>query len=195
MKPSKPRKCPHCKQFFKPDPRTADRQRYCSAQACQQASHRKSQRGWSRKPENRKYFCGPIHRERVYAWREKHPDWRRRRSKKGGVLQDDCPSQPVPSQEVKPGVIAVLHDDCLTQSPLFVGLTAVLAGGEGVLHDDIAVLFQKMQAHGQAILGQTPGTQPKGAGYDEGSEAVGVSTKGSEDTVTVQLGGSSVNSG
>jgi len=70
MNPSKPRKCPHCKQFFKPDTRTADRQRYCSAQACQQASHRKSQRGWSRKPENRKYFCGPIHRDRVYAWRE-----------------------------------------------------------------------------------------------------------------------------
>lgn len=74
-------KCANCHQPFRPDPRNAWQQRYCGAQACRAASKADSQRRWLGKPENRDYFRGPEHVERVRAWRHAHPGYGRRRPK------------------------------------------------------------------------------------------------------------------
>ena len=59
------RTCKHCKAFFDPAPRNIGRQHYCSQPPCRQASKAASQRRWLRKPQNRDYFSGPAHVERV----------------------------------------------------------------------------------------------------------------------------------
>ena len=40
------RKCWHCGQLFRPDPRNLRHQRYCSAKECRRASKAASQRRW-----------------------------------------------------------------------------------------------------------------------------------------------------
>ena len=47
------RKCRHCGQLFRPDPRNLRHQRYCSAKECRRASKAASQRRWLAKAENR----------------------------------------------------------------------------------------------------------------------------------------------
>ena len=61
------RKCRHCAQLFRPDPRNALHQRYCSAPACRRASKAASQRRWLAKAANRDYFRGPELVARVRA--------------------------------------------------------------------------------------------------------------------------------
>ena len=46
MKDYRARTCPCCRQRFLPQPHNAYHQHYCSAKACQAASHRRSQRLW-----------------------------------------------------------------------------------------------------------------------------------------------------
>ena len=38
MKKKRRRKCPHCRELFRPDPRNRHHQRYCSQAPCQRAS-------------------------------------------------------------------------------------------------------------------------------------------------------------
>ena len=59
------RKCRHCGQLFRPDPRNLRHQRYCSAKECRRASKAASQRRWLAKTENRDYFRGPEQMARV----------------------------------------------------------------------------------------------------------------------------------
>ena len=59
------RKCRHCGQLFRPDPRNLRHQRYCSAKECRRASKAASQRRWLAKAENRDYFSGPGQVARV----------------------------------------------------------------------------------------------------------------------------------
>ena len=61
------RKCRHCGQLFRPDPRNLRHQRYCSAKECRRASKAASQRRWLAKAENRDYFRGPEQMARVTA--------------------------------------------------------------------------------------------------------------------------------
>jgi hypothetical protein len=77
-RPQNRRKCLCCSEFFIPDPRTADRQHYCSKPGCRQASKAASQRRWLTKNGNGDYFRGPDAVSRVQAWRKSHPGyWRR----------------------------------------------------------------------------------------------------------------------
>ncbi|MGF6785691.1 hypothetical protein OKW27_000004 [Paraburkholderia sp. 35.1] len=62
------RKCRHCGAWFRPDPRNARHQRYCSEPACRRASKAVSQRQWLAKPENQDYFHGAEHVARVRHW-------------------------------------------------------------------------------------------------------------------------------
>ena len=55
---------------------------------------------------------------------------------------------------------ARLQDLFLSQDPLFVGLIAMLTDS---LQDDIAPVMARLQTRGRAILGNGPGTVPKGA--------------------------------
>ena len=84
------RKCRHCRQWFTPDARTANRhrdpdrldsplvvhQRYCPDRACQAASKRHSRYRWRR--QNADYDTGQT--ARVRRWRAAHPGYSRRQT-------------------------------------------------------------------------------------------------------------------
>lgn len=77
MTKNKRRRCLHCRHLFHRHPRTRIQQRFCSAPACRAASKKASQQCWLRKPENRDYFRGDEHVNRVRAWRAKQPEYGR----------------------------------------------------------------------------------------------------------------------
>jgi len=59
------------------DARNFRRQGYCDKPGCRKASKADSQRRWLQKEENRGYFSGPEHVQRVQRWRAAHPGyWR-----------------------------------------------------------------------------------------------------------------------
>ena len=137
MDKSGPSICLHCKEIFTPSP-YAPRARYCSRADCRKASKRASQARWLNKPENRNYFCGGQHVERVRAWRKAHPGyWRRgKRRKGGGPLQDTVALQDLVHS---PAAVALL------------GFFAIQAGG--ALQDTVEKTFWNMHSRGQAIIG------------------------------------------
>ena len=71
------RKCLSCGEFFDADHRNRERQRYCAATVCRRASRAASQAAWLTKPQNKDYFCDPLHVARVQAWRIAHPGYGR----------------------------------------------------------------------------------------------------------------------
>ena len=92
MRRRRRRKCLNCGELFRPDPRNAHYQRYCSQHPCRKASKAASQARWLAKPQNRDYFRGPAHTERVRAWRAANPGYSRRRRR---ALQDHSSTQVV----------------------------------------------------------------------------------------------------
>ena len=71
------RKCLNCDDLFDPDVRNRIRQHYCSKPDCRHASKLASQAAWLAQPQNVDYFCGPVHVQRMQAWRLAHPGYRR----------------------------------------------------------------------------------------------------------------------
>ena len=85
------RRCACCQKLFLPEPRSRHCQRFCSQPACRKASKSASQAHWRGKPENRDYWRGPEHVERVRAWRKAHPQyWKPGVHSTESALQDDC---------------------------------------------------------------------------------------------------------
>ena len=82
------RKCLSCGEFFIPDHRNAERQRYCAAAACRRASKAASQAAWLARPPNIDYFSDPVHVTRVQAWRAAHPGYSRGKARAAPALQD-----------------------------------------------------------------------------------------------------------
>jgi hypothetical protein len=80
--------------LFTHDARNATCQRYCSKPACRKQSKADSQRRWLQKPENRDYFRGAEHVERVKRWRAAHPGYWRRSNRRQVALQDSLIAQP-----------------------------------------------------------------------------------------------------
>jgi len=77
------KKCLGCHQWFTPDPRTQERQRFCSKPACKKASKKWRQARWRSKPENRDYWRGPERVEDTREWRKLHPAyWRKHKRKR-----------------------------------------------------------------------------------------------------------------
>src|ERR1700677_2626937 len=62
-------KCLCCGDIFTVDVRNRGRQKYCPKRPCRAAGKTARQRRWLGKPENRNYFSGPEHVERVRVWR------------------------------------------------------------------------------------------------------------------------------
>ena len=87
------RKCMSCGEFFIPDHRSGERQRYCAAAACRRASKAASQAAWLAQPANNDYFRGPVHVARVQAWRVAHPGYGRGRVRSAPALQDPLTTQ------------------------------------------------------------------------------------------------------
>lgn len=81
------RKCMSCGEFFIPDHRKGERQRYCCAVDCRRASKAASQAAWLARPPNNDYFSGPVHVARVQAWRAAHPGYSRARARPSQALR------------------------------------------------------------------------------------------------------------
>jgi hypothetical protein len=153
-RPQTRRKCRCCNRFFIPDPRTEDRQRYCSKPACRQASKAASQQRWLRKDGNGDYFRGVDEVRRVQLWRQRNPGyWKRKSPSSQGI-------QPVDIQSTKPdqsscnaprGLPSALQDHCLAQDPAFVGLISMVTGS--TLQEDIAATTRQLLLRGRNILG------------------------------------------
>ena len=67
------RVCIHCSELFLPDRRNRYHQQFCNQPECRQASKAQSQKRWLK--QNRDYFRGRQHVERVQAWRKAHPGY------------------------------------------------------------------------------------------------------------------------
>ena len=146
MSDHSPRICLFCKEMFIPNPH-APHARYCAQSACRKASKRASQAQWLNQPENRDYFCGSHHVERVRKWRKAHPGyWRRSHRRSGGsALQDSV----------------ALQD--LVHSPAVVALVGFLASQTGdALQETVSKTFWNMHVRGQAIMGMGPAIAPRG---------------------------------
>src|SRR5207244_12198970 len=92
------RKCRCCTKFFIPDPRTEDRQRYCSKPACRHASKAASQRRWLSKNGNGDHFRGAHEVRRVQLWRQRHPGyWKKKPSSQDTQAIDGQVAKPNPS--------------------------------------------------------------------------------------------------
>ena len=151
------RKCLCCGDFFIPDPRNRDRQRYCSAAPCRLASKTASQAAWLSKPRNTDYFRGPVHVERVQAWRLTHPGYSAAKPAKPPApkaLQDSLSAQvPVSIEETairteRPE--AALQDILDAPTPVLAGLIAHLFAL--TLQDDIASTTRRLVQMGHDLI-------------------------------------------
>jgi hypothetical protein len=186
MRKSRKFKCPHCKQFFRPDPRNVRRQKYCSEPACRKASKAASQKKWLEKPENQDYFQGTDNTTRVQQWRKGHPGYWRKRQGQPEPLQDSLS----PNLVEKQGVVEQLSNHALqdllrVQPFVFLGLLAQLGGSP--LQDDIVSLGRRLQQLGQDILNQP--IYRRGGQHDN-RQSSHLSTHDPPGSGTVQLGGS-----
>jgi len=163
------RKCCHCGCWFRPHPRNAYHQEFCSKPACREASKRESQRKWSRK--NPGYFHGEQYVRKVQAWRRKHPGYWKA---KGAVeacgppdaLQDLLAAQGFGHEDVKvfrnclsEEISRPLQDVLAAQQCALVGLAAMLTGEP--LQEDIVRILTACYERGQRIGGVVPWMQPQ----------------------------------
>lgn len=147
MKKLKKKKCRHCRCLFVPDPRNINKQIYCRKEPCRKASKSASQKKWLSKPDNKDYFKGPDHVERVREWRKKHPDY----WKRSIALQDHLNVQPFEKIDNNDRFNAnAIQDLLLEQPPVIIGLISNFIGSP--LQDDIADTLYRMQQSGQDIL-------------------------------------------
>lgn len=157
MERIKKKKCCHCRCLFIPDPRNRSRQKFCKKELCRKASKAASQKKWLSKPENKDYFKGPEHVERVMEWRKKNPGYWKR-SKRSATLQDPLTVQPVENIDAFEQITAnALQDLLMVQPPVIIGLISNFIGS--ALQDDIASTLYRMQQSGQDILCLQPKTK------------------------------------
>lgn len=149
-------KCLCCSEQHPCEPRSKGRQHYCSKPSCRRASKAASQRRWLSKSENKNYFCGSEHVERVRRWRKRHPGyWRKKRPQGRDALQETLKEksqvQPAHTESVaNKGISDALQDICNPQPALLVGLISFIGGH--ALQDDIAATARSFLIRGEDIL-------------------------------------------
>ena len=152
------RKCMSCGEFFLPDHRSGERQRFCAAGACRRASKAASQAAWLAQPANKDYFRGPVHVARVQAWRTAHPGYGRGKARPLPALQDALTTQVPDAVEESanrvdvpeaPAVLA-LQDLWIAESPLLTGLIAHLF--QPALQDDMASTTRRLVQLGRDLI-------------------------------------------
>jgi len=155
------RKCLCCGDFFIPDARNRDRQRYCSAATCRLSSKSASQAAWLSKPQNTDYFRGPVHVQRVQSWRLAHPGYSAGKPAKAPApqaLQDSLIAQAPDSIEETairtemPDAArgAALQDLLHASTPVLAGLIAHLF--DLTLQDDIAITTRRLVQMGHDLI-------------------------------------------
>ena len=151
MKHPRLHKCLCCGELFRADPRNIRHQKYCSQATCRKASKAASQRRWLAKPENRDYFRGPVNVARVQFWRQAHPGYRHRGTKKGAALQEDSRTQPVDTKAQSDLLAAnALQDYLASQPAILIGLIAPIT--DSALQEDIARSTRRLLELGRDIL-------------------------------------------
>ena len=80
------RRCKHCHDLYKPDPRNLKRQKFCDKPECKIASKKHSQHKWLIQSKNRDHFSGPENVIRVQHWREQNPGYWKRKKPKNTVF-------------------------------------------------------------------------------------------------------------
>lgn len=152
------RKCMSCGEFFTPNHRSGDRQRYCCAAHCRRASKAASQAAWLARPPNNDYFSGAVHVARVQAWRAAHPGYSLGRVRPSRALQDPLPPQ-VPdvieecanrAQAPEAPAAVALQDLLNAESPLLAGLVAHLF--QPALQDDMASTTRRLVQLGRDVI-------------------------------------------
>jgi hypothetical protein len=145
------RKCKSCFNLFRPDPRSRDRQQYCSAPLCKRASKAASQARWLAKPVNQGYFRDPWHVARVRDWRRRKGSSWRRFSGAGIALQDLRTAQPVDgANKTDIPATSPLQEIITAQPAVLIGLIAHLVGAP--LQDDIVSVARRLLRLGQDII-------------------------------------------
>ena len=160
------RKCPHCRKLFTPDPRQRERQRYCSASACQKARQARNWRRWFARAENRDYYRDKANVDRVRQWRRANPKYWKRGKKGEVALPKSSTQQSVDNQSDSSDKGApALPKPLFLQPALTVGLIAQITGS--TLPKDIAESSRRLLVLGQDILGQGNAIWPKGDRWDD----------------------------
>lgn len=153
-RPPTRRKCSCCSQFFLPDRRTEDRQRYCCKPGCRLASKAASQRKWLSKDGNGDYFRGADAVRRVRLWRKSHPGYWKKGNPSSQIAQaidGQRSNLDQSSCNVPRGLPGTLQDYCLAQDPAFVGLISMVTGS--TLQEDIVATARQLLLRGRNILG------------------------------------------
>ena len=156
MSQQRRRKCRHCGELLRPDPRNLRHQRYCSKSPCRRASKAASQRRWLAKPDNRDYFGGPENVERVRTWRAAHPGyWRRSSPNSRSALQEHSLTQVVDNHTESTSLMNAPLQELSRAQPLVLrGLIAPLTGA--TLQEDIASASRRLQHLANDILNAPP---------------------------------------
>ena len=182
MEPIKDKRCRNCEDLFPPNPRNATRQEYCTKPECRRASKADSQKRWTEKPENRKYFCGQTNVERVQEWRKKHPGyWRKKPGKTVIALQETLNVQPAENMDTADMPSGALQDFLSVHHIVLLGLIANFTGS--ALQDDIGITVHRLLRLGQDVVNNS--TQSKGGQH--GIETAHLSRGGPPDPQAVQL--------
>ena len=158
MAQSGQRKCLCCGNYFYPDHRNRERQRFCSTTECQRASKVTSQAKWLAKPANHGYFGDPTHVARVQAWRVAHPGYSRGKPRRASALQDTLiaqPPEPIEESPIRTEIAAApgasaLQNLLTAPSPVLTGLIAHLF--EVTLQDDIAATILRLVKLGHDVI-------------------------------------------
>jgi len=148
-------KCQHCHEGFLADCRNLGRQRFCQKPDCRRASKASSQRQWRSRPENRDYFRGTYHCERVRRWRRDNPHYCRRKPSPPECALQDSSAALQDSSNVFQNSSQVLEELCFQQPALMVGLIALVTGL--ALQDDIAASVGSLLNRGREILRRMQG--------------------------------------
>ena len=163
------RKCLSCGEFFDPDHRNRERQRYCADTECRRASQAASQSAWLAKPQNKGYFRDPLHVARVQAWRIAHPGYGRGKPPRTARPTPSGPALPalqealitqVPDLIEESGnrgesaAARALQDAWEASSPLLAGLIVHLF--DLTLQEDIAKTTHRLVQLGHDAINRSP---------------------------------------
>ena len=127
------RRCLCCRAWFITDPRKRGQQQYCSNERCRKASKAASQRRWLGKSENKSYFRGPEHVDRVQRWRRDHPGyWRLKSAPARAALQDLIDTQAIEALGQTGRIGEALQDVMAVRSRWRLQRSAARASGCGI---------------------------------------------------------------
>ena len=114
------RKCRHCGDLYRSDPRHLPDQRYCGESDCQKARTRKSWRRWFARPENRAHYQGSENVDRTRQWRAAHPGYWKRGPKRPDTLPNAKSAQAVGSVPDRAELTSVVLQNASWSQPALV---------------------------------------------------------------------------